>query len=124
LSDFAELRWTHDCELLLAVYDTSAAPARSLSLTIRCPPDLGLAAWEGRDVRIVFVDVLWMRHEVMNVAGPESINFIDRGAPADGWGGIKDEVPLPAAALEWTVCFHSGGLLGIACRDVRIEVLA
>jgi hypothetical protein len=39
-----ELEWIHDCTLLSVFFDTSSDDGRSVTLTMRCPTDLGYAA--------------------------------------------------------------------------------
>jgi hypothetical protein len=119
-----ELEWVHDCTLLSVIYDTVSEAGRSITLTMRCPTDLGYPAWEGKDLVLAAVDVAVSKHVLWGVAGPETIDAVRAGVSTS----LRDSTEEVRRAggrfpsLEVTISFHSGSLLEVVCHELQIEV--
>jgi hypothetical protein len=118
-----ELEWVHDCTLLGVIYDTLSDAGRSITLTMRCPTDLGYPAWEGKDLVLTAIDVAVSKHVLWGVAGPETIDAVRSGV-STSLRESTEEVRRAGGrfpSLEVTISFHSGSSLEVVCRELRIE---
>jgi hypothetical protein len=120
----AELEWVHDCTLLSVLYDTSSDAGRWITLTMRCPTDLGYAPWEGKKLVLAAIDVAVSKHVLWSVAGPETIDAVRAGVSTDVRENTVDARRIGARfpSLEFTISFHSGSSLEVICRELQVEV--
>ena len=119
-----ELEWIHDCLLLNALYDASSESGRSITLTMRCPTDLGYAPWAGRSLVLAAIDIAVSQHIVFGLAGTETIDAIRPGVST----GLQESTREARRAgvrfpdVEFTISFHSGATLEVICRDLQVEI--
>jgi hypothetical protein len=118
-----ELRWIHDCILHSITYDASSGSGRSIRIAMRCPPDLGYAPWEGKNLVLVAIDVALSKHFVRGVGGPEIVDAIRSDVSADVQESMVQAMKLGARFpnLVFTMTFHSGSMLEVVCQDLQIE---
>lgn len=125
LTTLKELAWLHDCVLLSVLYDISSNSGRSISLTMRCPRDLGYAPWEDRGLVLVAIDVAVSKHVVCGFGRPETIDAVRPGISADvresTMAARRMGVRLPS--LEFTISLHSGSALEVVCQELQLEVV-
>lgn len=114
----------HDCTLLSVFCDTSSDAGRSITLTMRCPTDLGYAPWEGKKLVLAAIDVAVSKHVLWGVAGPETIDAVRAGVST----GVRESIVevrrtgVRFPNLELTISFHSGSALEVVCRELQVEV--
>lgn len=118
-----DLAILHDCVLRDLRYDVSSADARTLTLLLECPDDLGKPAWDGQTLRITAMDVLLFRLTAWGHCwGLESLDAWRDGVSAQTRGELA-RLPGAPPPITSTVSFHSGTFFELACRQVGVEVV-
>ena len=122
-----QLDWVHDCALISIQYEASDSATRSLAVTLRCPPDLGLAAWAGKTLIIFAVGVAAVKLEAWSiVADGETMEAIREGvSPAmDESTAEARRMGIEFPGTRLTFVFQSGSSLEVICETVQIKEAA
>jgi hypothetical protein len=122
-----ELEWLHDSIVFSVIYDASNSLGRMVKLAIRCPADLGFAPWEGKTLVLVATDVVVSKHVVWGwVTAPETIDAVRPGVTTAVRESTMEARRMGERLpnLEFTICFHSGSMLEVICRDIQVEIQA
>jgi hypothetical protein len=119
LTDLQELEWLHDCTVTQIVLDVSSSGRRDLSILMRCPSDLGYERWNGRGLTLRARDIVELRYQLFgSVTAPETIDAVTPGISS-----TKSPAPLNRSdVLKFTVVFHSGSDMQIACNTIDVAV--
>lgn len=118
-----ELAFLHDAVVRSIVYEPQRGN-RMLSLVATCNPDTGFPSWDGRTVRLLAADALYVGFIGLGVStGEETIDCVSRGV-GKGAERLLDLMPKARAdASLTTVVFHSGSSLELVSSTLEIENL-
>jgi len=97
--------------------DASDSTTRTLTMQVRCNPELGLSGWDGKRARIIVHDVMEMQFSFHGCQmGLEEFNSWDRVETTP-----DEKTKFGRGALKCGICFHSGSELDIICAGVTVH---
>ena len=118
-----DLQILHDCILRDLRYDVGSPDARTLSLVLECPPDLGKAEWDGKTLLVRASDVVLFRLTAWGHCwGNDSLDAWDPGV-SDATRAEISRLPAPLPPVLCTARFQSGSWFELACQALTVHVL-
>jgi len=118
--------YLHDAEIKDISLSIASDGIRTVTISMTCDSDCGYVPWNGQNLHIKFVDALVVNAEFFGyTSNPETLDSLMRQSSAKLDKIIKKLVDcgIGQPRLYFTLSFHSGSSLDIACNEVSLELV-
>jgi hypothetical protein len=121
-----ELKWIHDCKMQYFSVQPDSGAGQTMTLTLKCPNDLGYPLWDGKTIRLYAFDIAVLRYLALGImAEVETIDAIREGVSRAFQETTSEAralgIKFPTTAL--TFVFHSGSSIEVLCKEIKVSIV-
>lgn len=120
-----DLEWIHDCRVLSFTIEPVADDCPNCVIRMKCPRDLGFAAWEGKILQLHILEIHSMNFFGAHHVGHENVDAIRSGITHELLRERADYMSRSGGrtpSIEMTIGFTTGSLLAVLCESIAVVV--